>query len=103
MARHKIWNVSPASVRGRRPVLLIAGALVFLAIALGALASCSPTEGGNSGGAVSGPSLAVDPMKIDFGQVKVDNVVKADFKLKNLGNQPLQIIGEPVVRVVQGC
>jgi len=102
MAKQKMWKASPASAEGRSPVLLIIGAVAFLLIALGVLASCSPAAGGSSGGA-NGPSLAIDPAKIDFGQVKVNNMVKADFKLRNVGNQPLQIIGEPVVRVVQGC
>jgi hypothetical protein len=103
MAKQKMRKSTPADAGDRNPVLFIIGAVALVLIALGVLASCSPGAGESSGSAVNGPSLTVDPAKIDFGQVKVNNVVKADFRLKNVGSQPLQIIGEPVVRVVQGC
>jgi hypothetical protein len=89
--------------RERKPMLLNVAAVALVLVALGVLAACSSGAGGGGGSAAGGPNLAVDPEKIDFGQVKVDNVVKADFKLRNTGSQPLQIIGEPAVRVVQGC
>jgi hypothetical protein len=103
MAKEKASKGRPASSSGRNPAPIIAGAVALLLIAVGVLVSCGPAAGVNGGSATNGPSLAVDPEKIDFGQVKVDNIVKADFRLRNIGNQPLQIIGEPAVRVVEGC
>ena len=49
------------------------------------------------------PSLVVDRAQIDFGKVPLDIPVKATFKLSNVGDQALQILGEPVVEVKQGC
>jgi len=46
----------------------------------------------------------VDRQQIDFGKVPLDKPVKATFMLSNVGDQPLQILGEqPVVEVKQGC
>ena len=49
------------------------------------------------------PILAVDHETIDFGPVPVNQMVNATFKLSNAGEKPLQILGEPTVRVVEGC
>jgi hypothetical protein len=51
----------------------------------------------------AGPQLAVDQEKIDFGDVKVNKMVEAAFTISNTGTEPLQIIGQPKVRVAAGC
>ena len=33
----------------------------------------------------------------------MDTPVTAAFKVKNVGSAPLQILGQPQVRVVEGC
>jgi hypothetical protein len=64
--------------------------------------SSSPQTGGAP--LVTGsPKLSVDRDSIDFGKVPLDIPVKATFKLKNVGDQPLTIKGEPRVEVVRGC
>jgi len=50
-----------------------------------------------------GPKLSVDRDSIDFGKLPLDIPVKAEFKLKNVGDQPLAIKGEPRVELVKGC
>jgi hypothetical protein len=49
------------------------------------------------------PRLAVDQKQMDFGKVPLDIPLKATFKLSNVGDQPLQILNQPVVEVKQGC
>ncbi len=49
------------------------------------------------------PKLSVDRDSIDFGKVPLDQTVRAEFKLKNVGDQPLRIVGEPRVELVKGC
>lgn len=49
------------------------------------------------------PRLAVDQKTLDFGKLPLDIPVKATFKLSNVGDQPLQILGQPVITVKQGC
>ena len=53
--------------------------------------------------ATGSPKLNVDRDSIDFGKVPLDIPVKAEFKLKNVGGQPLAIKGEPRVELVKGC
>jgi len=50
-----------------------------------------------------GPKLNVDRDSIDFGKLPLDIPVRAEFKLKNIGDQPLAIKGEPRVELVKGC
>jgi len=45
----------------------------------------------------------VDRQQIDFGKLPLDKTVKATFQVSNVGDQPLQIVSEPVVEVKQGC
>jgi hypothetical protein len=50
-----------------------------------------------------GPRLAVDKDLIDFGPVRFEKIVQARFLLRNVGDQPLQIVANPPVEVVEGC
>lgn len=50
-----------------------------------------------------GPRLAVDQAVIDEGYIKLGTPIRTTFRLKNTGNQPLHILGEPVVQLVEGC
>lgn len=49
------------------------------------------------------PRLAVDQTMIDEGDVKLGKLVRSAFRLQNVGDQPLQILGEPMVEVIEGC
>jgi len=49
------------------------------------------------------PRLAVDQEVIDEGYVKLNNTIHTTFHLRNVGDQPLHILGEPVVELVEGC
>ena len=49
------------------------------------------------------PRLAVDQTTIDEGYVQVDTPIRTSFRLHNVGDQPLQILGEPQVELVEGC
>ncbi len=49
------------------------------------------------------PRLGVDRDSIDLGKLPLNIPVKAEFKLKNVGDQPLTIKGEPRVELVKGC
>jgi hypothetical protein len=92
-----------AAPSGRTPWLLYVGVAALVLIIVGvALLWRQPTQTG-SPKQVSGPRLAVDQEKIDFGQVPVEKLVKATFQVKNVGDAPLQILNQPQVRVVQGC
>jgi hypothetical protein len=49
------------------------------------------------------PRLVVEQTTIDEGEVKVNTPIRTTFRLQNVGNQPLQILGEPAVELVEGC
>lgn len=52
---------------------------------------------------VGAPRLAVDQEVIDEGYIKLDNTIRTTFRLRNVGDQPLHILGEPAVELVEGC
>ena len=52
---------------------------------------------------VGAPRLSVDQTIIDEGDVKLGTTVQTAFRLKNVGDQPLRIMGEPAVELVEGC
>jgi len=96
---------TPPPKRTGLPLYLAGGALLVIIIGVVLWALAGRGSSGTSVPAqVSGkPSLAVDREQIDFGKVPLDIPVKATFKLSNVGDQPLQIVGQPLVEVKQGC
>ncbi len=82
-----LWLVSGAAV------LLIAAGLVLWRSS----ASPSPQTGG------SDAHLVVDKTTIDEGKVKLGTPIRTTFRLSNTGSQPLQILGEPQVELIEGC
>jgi hypothetical protein len=64
----------------------------------------SPGTGPAVAPEVSGsPRLAVDKTVVDEGYVPYNQMVRSTFRLSNVGDQPLQIQGEPQVQLVEGC
>jgi hypothetical protein len=49
------------------------------------------------------PRLVVEQTTIDEGEVKVNTPIRTAFRLQNMGDQPLKILGEPAVELVEGC
>jgi hypothetical protein len=91
--------------RSRWPKLLVPGILVA-AVGIGAAtwvllqrSSPSPVAAQHAGG----PRLSVDTDTIDFGTVRFEKFVTARFRLRNVGDQPLRLAGNPPVEVVEGC
>ncbi|TAK35366.1 MAG: hypothetical protein EPO21_06595 [Chloroflexota bacterium] len=50
-----------------------------------------------------GARLAIDEASFDYGKVKLGEWLEAVFHVKNVGDAPLTITGEPLVRAVEGC
>ena len=50
-----------------------------------------------------GPRLVVDRELIDFGSVPFEHTVRARFRVRNVGDQPLQLAETPEVDAVEGC
>lgn len=82
-------------VAGGAILLIIAGLTIWWTSS-GSGSTPAPQAGG-------APRLVVDRTLIDDGYVKFDTPVQAGFKLSNTGTQPLQILGEPQVELIEGC
>jgi hypothetical protein len=86
------------------PWLLVAGALL-LVVGSGLLLwrPTSPAQPAAAPEVSGGPKLKVDQAVIDEGDVKLDTPVRTTFRLSNVGDQPLTILGEPQVELIEGC
>jgi len=49
------------------------------------------------------PRVFVSQEVVDYGDVKLNTPIETVFRVRNLGDRPLQILGEPQVELVQGC
>jgi hypothetical protein len=49
------------------------------------------------------PNLVVDQTTIDFGDVKVNRMVEASFKLSNTGDKAVSLVVPPAPEVIEGC
>jgi len=106
MSRAHIKRKNEPSATSPWPFIVM-GVGAVLIIVVGFLAWRGGTSGTKSASAtpqVTGsPKLSVDRDSIDFGKVPLDQTVRAEFKLKNIGDRPLRILGEPRVELVKGC
>lgn len=91
--------------QGRRKswlMMLIVGGGVLLVI--GALfAFTRPSQQNASNGDTGAPRLVVDQELVDFGDVKVDQVVEATFRITNEGDGTLRFTKDPYIEVLEGC
>ncbi len=103
--RSKTEEARERRAHTRRQRLLVAG---FLGVAvLAGVATWYFFQGQSPLSAVpsyqGGPRLAVDREEIDFGPVRFEKQMQARFRVRNVGDQPLQIADTPPVEVVEGC
>lgn len=53
---------------------------------------------------VSGaPRVAVSEDRVDYGNVRLNTTIETVFRVRNVGDQPLFILGEPQVELIEGC
>lgn len=83
--------------------LTIGAALVLVAGGLGLVWSSSADTPAVTPAVNGSPRLAVDRTEVDEGYIKLNTVVRSTFQLSNVGDQPLKIIGEPWVELIEGC
>jgi len=106
MGRTRIKRKNEPTPKSPWPFVVM-GLGVVLIVVVGFLAWRGGTSGAKSASAtpqVTGsPKLSVDRDSIDFGKLPLGQTVRAEFKLKNIGDQPLAIKGAPRVELVKGC
>lgn len=88
----------------------VAGAVVVIIAALALLSRQDKSSGQktfdpNFEPEVSGaPRVEVLPQDvIDYGDVKLGSTINTVFNVRNVGDEPLVVLGEPQVELVEGC
>lgn len=108
MSKKRGYKRTNASPKRQSPWLWLAagGAALLVIISLGLVWTSS-----NAGEVtleitpqVSGaPRLEVDQDVVDEGYIKLNTPIRTTFRLRNVGDQPLHILDEPAVKLVEGC
>ncbi len=103
---NKKSNQPPLAPTKQPPWLWIAGGAAIVLLVAGLALWWSSTGATPTAPAQTGsntPQLVVDRTTIDEGEVKLDTPIRSAFRLSNAGGQPLQILDEPQVELVEGC
>lgn len=80
------------------------GGLIVILVGLLALAAANQKPATPYTPQVAGePRAELDQTELDYGDVKLNTTINSVFAVRNIGDQPLQILGEPVVELIQGC
>lgn len=108
MSKSKKRSSSPTQVKQpppprKRSWLLWAGLAVVAVLAVVALLAWQSNRSADAGTASGTPNLEVDQTHIDFGDVPMNKMVKASFKLSNTGDGPLNVVVPNTPEVVEGC
>jgi hypothetical protein len=84
-------------------LVLVVGALLLIVGGGLVILNSAGTSTATSADGAGAPKLAVDTSSIDEGYLKYDTPIQTAFRLRNVGEQPLKILGEPQVELVEGC
>jgi hypothetical protein len=67
------------------------------------LSACGPSAATPTPSVTPGPRLVVEKETLNFGRIRFDQWVRAQFRITNAGTQPLALQVPPLVRLVEGC
>jgi hypothetical protein len=82
------------------PAILVAVVAVVGAVLALVLGNQAPPYAAEVTGA---PSAVVDTTVVDHGAVPYAQTVESVYRVRNVGDEPLVILGEPRVELVEGC
>jgi len=85
------------------PVAMISLAILLVVAGLGVIWTSSGSDAGLAPTGEGAPKLVVEQPVIDEGYQKYSTPIQTAFRLRNDGNQPLKILGEPQVVLAEGC
>ena len=104
MSKSKYRAASEAPEPGRPRWLIpaiVAGLIVLVA---GALALIFGGRGPAYEPEVAGaPRAQIEQTSMDLGDVALNEQVESTFRLRNIGDEALVVLGEPRVELVEGC
>lgn len=93
------------SKRPERPKWLIPAIIVgAIVVAIAAVAAITGNRREPFEPEVAGaPRAEFDQTSIDHGSVRFEQPVESIFRVRNVGDQPLSILSEPRVELLDGC
>ena len=104
MSKARLTRKHEPAAKSPWPIIaMVAGAVLIIVVGFLAWNGSRANKPGATPQFTGGPKLSVDRDSINFGKLPLDQPVRAEFKLKNMGDQPLAIKGEPRVELVKGC
>lgn len=98
-------NKSQHPKPARRPAWLIPAVIVgAIVIVLAIVAIITGNRREPFDPEVTGaPRAEFDQTRFDHGSLRFEQPVESVFRVRNVGDQPLTILGEPRVELLQGC
>lgn len=95
---------SPRSkLQQRPPILVLVVGVVFVVAVIMVLVAATKQRSSMPPEVTGAPRARIDQTQIDLGAVRFEQQVESVFRLKNVGDLPLIILGEPRVELLQGC
>ena len=101
LKREILRNQKFQQIPNKSALFLILGGLVILVIAL--LFAFQKKSVSFTPEVIGQASLKTDKEVVDLGDVKLGQMVKVSFDLKNVGDAPLRFSGVPYIEVKEGC
>lgn len=102
--KHKsIKHEKPAARFGKWQWLAIIVALVSVGGVLLWLVSRSSRNANFTPEVTGAPSVEVSQESVDYRDVKVNTPVETVFRVRNVGDEALIILGEPQIELIEGC
>ena len=92
----------PSSLQSLWPWLAGIGVLALIVGGVVVWTTSSP-ETAVTPQVVGAPKLVVDQTVVDEGYLQYNVPVRTTYRLSNVGDQPLKIVGQPMVELAEGC
>lgn len=86
-----------------RPLLLLVGVIVVAGVGIGLAVIRNPNSTPYVPEVTGAPHAEVSTALIDHGDMQMEEFAESTFRIRNTGDQPLRILEEPRVELVQGC
>lgn len=100
----KAQKTEPSKAQGRPTWLIPAIIVGIVVIVLAVVAAITGNRREPFEPEVAGaPRAEFDQTRIDHGSMSFNQQAESVFRVRNVGDQPLTIQGEPRVELVQGC
>lgn len=86
------------------PLLAVAAGVLVIGVAILLITMAGGAADPNFAPQVTGaPKLVVDQPFYDLGDFHFNTLAQVTYTLRNVGDQPLRILEQPQVQVVEGC